>query len=139
MGKPLCPIYPNDALIRRLSFRVWLLPPWESLTRSLLPFLWLSFRRKGNAKSKGTEEQKATLLLGTSAPPEPPSVCPNRPVTAVVSMLCPAFAGDEAIYIVEWDRRSDSDSGRHPSIPVGEGSHPSRRHLGHSPYVGQVT
>ena len=60
MGKPLCPIYPNDALIRRLSFRVWLSPPWESLTHSLFPFLWLSFRRKDRPEVKKKEEQKAT-------------------------------------------------------------------------------
>ena len=64
MGKPLCPIYPNDALIRRLSFRVWLSPPWESLTHSLFPFLWLSFRRKDRPEVKKEEEQKATPTPG---------------------------------------------------------------------------
>ena len=65
MGKPLCPIYPNDALIRRLSFRVWLSQPWESLTHSLFPFLWLSFRRKDRPEVKRRKSRRPDLPLGT--------------------------------------------------------------------------
>ena len=73
MGKPLCPIYPDDALIRRLSFRVWLSQPWESRTHSLLPFLWLSFRRKGNSKKKSRRLLFCSVHL---PPPETPPACP---------------------------------------------------------------
>jgi len=110
MGKPLCPIYPNDALIRRLSFRVWLSQPWESRTHSLFPFLWLSFRRKG--KRQGKEEQKARPLAR------------HKPLERVVSKCFPQVAGDNEIYRGEPDPKSDSD--RDPRLgnrPIAAGWH----------------
>ena len=101
MGKPLCPIYPNDALIRRLSFRVWLSQPWESLTHSLFPFLWLSFRRKDRPEvKKRKKEQKATLLRRHRPP---------RQTLLVVSKCFPQVAGENEIYRGECQSKSDSD------------------------------
>ena len=97
MGKPLCPIYPNDALIRRLSFRVWLSPPWESLTHSLFPFLWLSFRRKDRPEVKRRRAEGQTSRKA------------ETPQETVVSKCFPQDAGDDEVHRGECQSKSDSD------------------------------
>ena len=66
MGKPLCPIYPNDALIRRLSFRVWLFPTVGEPYPLPLPFPLVVLPKEGQTGSQEKKkEQKATPPPGT--------------------------------------------------------------------------
>jgi len=95
MGKPLCPIYPNDTLIRRLSFRVWLSQTMGEPYPLTLPFPLVVLPKEGQEAQK--EEQKA----------RPPAK--HRPPLRVVSRCCSQVAGDNEIYRGEPEPRSDSD------------------------------
>jgi len=95
MGKPLCPIYPNDTLIRRLSFRVWLSQTMGEPYPLTLPFPLVVLPKEGQETKQRRAEGQTSRQAQT---PE-----------HVVSTWFPQVAGDEEIYRGEPEPRSDSD------------------------------
>jgi hypothetical protein len=104
MGKPLCPIYPNDTLIRRLSFRVWLSQTMGEPYPLTLPFPLVVLPKEGQTGSQEEKrEQKATTLRRHRPPAR------HRPLETVVSKCFPQVAGENEIYRGECQPKSDSD------------------------------